>query len=375
MVKGRPGTLHPTFAALVALGLALLVLTVTPVNAQDADGDAPSPAPEFTPFDGNPVIQRSAGGGWGCEQGTIFAPKIVKHADRFYMFFSGSCQRSGKPAAIGFATSDDGLDWTLHADNPILEPDGEGYDAMCVSIGVPILDGEQWVMYYAGNSTPCAGPGQHIGRAVADDPAGPWVRDPQPLLSAGGPGDWDEGFIMPHAVIHTETGYVMYYSGGAEYLLPLPRLIGMATSPDGVTWTKVDDPATTEPPYAASDPILDVAPDGSQSLLSVWGLDVHLTDRGWEMIFSTTCPESTTPGCPTYIGYGMSDDGLHWRTFRSRDAAILTRQHVDQPWASYCVCQPTFVKAEDEYWLYFTGCTAEANDCEIGGARGTIGWE
>ncbi|RPJ19951.1 MAG: hypothetical protein EHM35_20120 [Planctomycetaceae bacterium] len=338
------------------------------------DGDDSAPQFRFSLAEANPVLSRGIGVDWGCEQGTIFAPRVLELNGRFYMFYSGSCNRSGKPAAIGFATSEDGLHWSRFDSNPILEPDGEGYDAMCVSLGVPMVEDNRWVMYYAGNSTPCAGPGQHIGRAVADDPAGPWVRDAQPLLNAGAPGEWDEGFIMPHAVIRTEAGYEMYYSGGSEYLLPLPRLIGMATSSDGITWAKYDDPATTEAPYEASDPILEISPDGAEESLSVWGLDVHYTDRGWEMIFSTVCPESTAPGCPLYIGYGVSDDGLHWRLFRSREMAILTRAQVNQPWASYCICQPTFVKQDEEYLLYFTGCTEAANDCQIGAARGTIVW-
>jgi hypothetical protein len=32
--------------------------------------------------------------------------------------------------------------------------------------------------------------------------------------------------------------------------------IGYATSTDGIMWTKYDNPATTNPPYAESDPVL-----------------------------------------------------------------------------------------------------------------------
>ena len=55
--------------------------------------------------------------------------------------------------------------------------------AMCISIGVPVVEGDRWFLYYAANSTPCAGPGQHIGRASAPSPVGPWERAADPLVS------------------------------------------------------------------------------------------------------------------------------------------------------------------------------------------------
>ncbi len=352
--------------------LAVLAVFSLLTEAQDAGS---SPIIEFTAYPQNPVFTRETDAEWGGECGTIFAPHVIRHNDLIYLFYSGSCQRSGKPAAVGFATSPDGINWTRYAQNPILEPDGEGYDAMCVSSGVPLVEDDQWVLYYAANSTPCSGPGQHIGRAVADDPAGPWERESTPVLEAGTTGDWDEGFIMPHAVIHTDAGYVMYFSAGQDYLVPLPRLIGMATSPDGIHWTKYDDPATTEAPYANSDPILELNPDGTEQAFAAWAVAVLYGENGWEMMFSDTCPDAVATGCPSFIGYATSEDGLHWRAYRTRESVVLTRQQVNQEWASYCVCHPTFIHSGAEYLLFFSGCTGEFNDCQIGLATGSITWQ
>ncbi len=353
--------------------LRLLIITTLCVSflmTSRAFAQDMPPIIDFTPSADNPVFTRGEGDSWGGECGTIFAPQVIEYGGTFYLFYSGSCARAGRPAAIGFATSPDGIHWESYEANPVLEPDGEGYDAMCASMGVPIVDDDQWIMYYAGNSTPCAGPGQHIGRAVADAPAGPWQREPAPVLNAGERGDWDEGFIMPHAIISTEQGYVMYYSGGSEFLLPLPRLIGLATSTDGITWTKYDDPATTDAPFAHSDPIVERLADGTSKPLSAWAVDVGRTEQGWEMFFADSCPNDAN--CPAFIGYATSEDGIHWNMLRALESAALTRQQVDQPWASYCICQPAFVKTDADYRLYFTGCTDELNDCQIGMALGTI---
>lgn len=361
----------PLRGGLLWFGLVIgLVSFVVPLAAQDTDSQ---PVLDFTLYDGNPVFNRNEGDCWGGEDGTIFAPQVIQDGETLVLFYTGSCERSGKPAGIGYATSTDGVHWEKYEQNPILAPDGSGYDAMCVSMGVPLRDGEQWVMYYAGNSTPCAGPGLHIGRATAANLNGPWERSADAVLEAGTAGEWDEGFVMPHAVIKTESGYVMYYSGGGEFLLPLPRLIGMATSPDGIHWTKYDDPTTTDAAYANSDPIFELQAGGTAGYFSAWAVDVEYTEQGWEMFYSTNCPDAVS-ACPTFIGYASSDDGLHWNAHRSRDMAVITQQQIHQDWASYCICQPSFVKNGSEYHLYFTGCTGEMNDCQIGMATGTILW-
>lgn len=66
-----------------------------------------------------------------------------------------------------------------------------------------------------------------------------------PVLEVGSAGEWDYSFVTPNCVFYTGNRYVMYYSGGGDILAPEPRMLGMATSPDGSNWTKYDDPSTT----------------------------------------------------------------------------------------------------------------------------------
>ncbi len=76
--------------------------------------------------------------------------------------------------------------------------------------------------------------------AVVDEV--PWapefVRDPaNPVLPAGAADSWDSiGTIVP-SVAATPEGYVMWYAGTAE----VDYILGVATSPDGVVWTKDSD--------------------------------------------------------------------------------------------------------------------------------------
>ena len=90
-------------------------------------------------------------------------------------------------------------------------------------------------------------------------------------MEVGAPSDWNDDFIVPYTVIKEENEYKMWYWAGRygwPYEVSLAQ-IGLATSTDGIEWTKYDDPATVNAPYAHSDPVL---PIGS-ALLNQW--DAH----------------------------------------------------------------------------------------------------
>lgn len=358
--------------ALIIMAVLLLTHLLTPSQTTLAQDTPPAPDFLFTPHAQNPVLDRGAAGAWDGDCGTIYAPQVVEQDGVYYLFYTGSCDRGGRPSAIGVARSDDGVTWTRSDQNPILTPDSTGHDAMCVSAGVPFVDGDTWTLYYAANSQPCAGPGRYIGRATAPTPDGPWQRDSSPVLEAGSEGAWDSGFIMPHTVLRTDDGYVLFYSAGEEFLVPLPRRIGMATSADGIHWTKFDDPTTTEAPYAESDPLLAVGADGALTPFEVWTFDVLHTEDGWEMFYSATCPRAADQTCPGFIAYAHSHDGIHWQTYAEPDQWLMTPLTIDQSWAEHCLCYPSALRHDDEYWLYFTGCADAMNDCKIGLATGTV---
>ncbi|UCH11387.1 MAG: T9SS type A sorting domain-containing protein, partial [Fidelibacterota bacterium] len=83
----------------------------------------------------------------------------------------------------------------------------------------------------------------------------------------------------------------------------LPRQTGLATSPDGIHWTKYDDPSTTTTLYVASDPVLkpsvgqwdgDIVMPGSVSLvgdtLHMWytGTRSDPATYGWRIGHATS---------------------------------------------------------------------------------------
>ena len=102
---------------------------------------------------------------------------------------------------------------------------------------------DAWTMHFWGTEAPDEDR-PHIWRATAGDPLGPWTVDPEPALSRGPIEAWDGRSVEFPSVVATEDGYLMVYDGSG-YRGPPAGSLGVATSNDGVSWTKVADPVMT----------------------------------------------------------------------------------------------------------------------------------
>lgn len=288
----------------IVLLIVLALMLSSTLLAQEGSRDI---TVDLTAYEGNPIIEVSSDDAW--DSGHIWNAAVVVHDDLFHMFYTG-----GRPGfsdgivSVGYATSADGMVWEKHEGNPVFEADGEGFDEEFVGEVVALVEDDTWVLYYFGKSIARTIHGS-IGRATATDPTGPWTTEENPVLEPGGQEEWDYPGVIPASVIVTDEGYVMYYIGG-EFGAETPG-IGMATSEDGIEWIKYDDPTTTDPPFAESDPVLQPGIEGWESKNTLWGAGVHQTADGWEMFFSEKCrAEGERNGYR--IGYATSDDGIHW---------------------------------------------------------------
>ncbi|MBA3872085.1 MAG: hypothetical protein H0X30_23310, partial [Anaerolineae bacterium] len=128
-----------------------------------------------------------------------------------------------------------------------------------------------------------------------------------------------------------------YYSGSAKSN-GIHTRIGMATSTDGITWTKYDDPATTDKLYAESDPILDTG----DPQIFVGQPMVQQTPEGWTMIYRVV----TSPG-KMYLGTTTSKDGVHW-TYEPKSIIWVPKNIPDSVGFWYTA----FVYHDDTDYLY-----------------------
>jgi predicted GH43/DUF377 family glycosyl hydrolase len=329
----------------------------TPTHLPNAIPTAELGASLFQFYEGNPVLQHSGDVKWDA----IFIDPggMVYHNGMFHMFFNGI---SGFPApvGVGYATSTDGYQWTRQGNEPVLRASQlKGSHLIGSNLFVTSAMVEQdgtWVLYYytlSGGSF--NGPGD-IGRATASSPTGPWMIDAEPVLSPGATGAWDEVQVSSPNVLKTETGYLMYYDGHGN---GTTSMIGMATSSDGFHWAKYNDPATTDPALAESDPVVTVSNAGWDST-RVIDPNVVQTSDGWLMIYLATTGSGKFSGTDFSFGAASSTDGIHWE--KSTQNPILSNKEHTQWSATYLA---TLLHVENTYFLYFDFVTPDTKGTNI----------
>lgn len=256
-------------------------------------------------------VFHGAAGDW---DGTYTDPgTVVYHDGQFHMFRNGF-QAWPAPVQIGYLTSPDGINWTEVSEDPIILATDWTFDVTAVlACSALVEDDGTWVVYFYTWPRANSDVTGSIVRATAADPLGPWTLDETPVLTVGSPGEWDSGMVTSASVVKTDEGYLMYYAGlSDDFDFSKPSYIGLATSEDGVTWTKQDNPETTAAPFAESDPIF--APTGD---LEAWdGLHVGqprvtVSPDGFVMLYRSQVSQDMG------FGIALSADGLNWERLQA----------------------------------------------------------
>lgn len=251
---------------------------------------------------GSPILPPAEGA-----RNTIYTDPgaVVYHDGLFHMFYNSF---NGWPARvmIAYATSPDGITWTRASEEGVFSAEQTDFNVFTLLASSALVEADgTWVLYFYTWDQQTNNARGSIGRATAPAPTGPWTADPDYLLTADS-GRWDSLAVRSPHVIRTDGGYFMYYTGAGPAVTELS--IGLATSEDGLSWSKYDDPGTTASPYDKSDPILTPGESGSWDSRRVEHARVHQTPTGWVMFYRAT---STGPGV-SGVGYATSEDGIHW---------------------------------------------------------------
>jgi hypothetical protein len=199
----------------------------------------------------NPVLSGTPGD-WD-EFAAERAPWIIKEGGVFKMWYE-----SGEPRQLGYATSPNGVTWAKHQANPVLRPGPDGFDSIFVGHGAVLHEGIYKLWYHAqGNE------GAIIAYATSPDGVD-WTKQGVVLRSESG--NWDEGAVWGPSVLRYNGLYWMWYAGAGPNALPA---IGLATSFDGLAWTRVG----TAPVISEDNPIGDPHVLLHGSILKMWYQD------------------------------------------------------------------------------------------------------
>ena len=197
---------------------------------------------------------------------SVGSPDVHFDGRLYRMWYCGSavaCYYQGGVSAIGLATSADGIHWQ-RANNgkPVLEPGEPGaFDELRVEGGCALYDEETgiWRMWYTGLRKPGTEPRAsnwegvipagwecrlRIGLATSKDGIH-WQRENggTPVIDLGPIGSTGDLQIMYPTVLKEKNGYRMWYASNS---ITMPHSVSMATSPDGINWTKHRDGAPVE---------------------------------------------------------------------------------------------------------------------------------
>lgn len=176
----------------------------------------------------NPVLADGVSGEWDAD-GAGYA-SVLRIDGTYHLWYAG--RDAAGMQRIGYATSPDGVQWTKHAANPVLEPGLEGaWDARGVRPGTVLWIDGIYHMWYTGVGPDGAA---QIGYAISPDGVN-WARYAgNPVLRAEGAG-WDALGVYRPAVLYAGTTYRMWYTGVGSAGVPH---IGAAASTDRIHWTR-----------------------------------------------------------------------------------------------------------------------------------------
>ena len=153
------------------------------------------------------------------------------------------------------------------------------------------------------------------------------------VLDIGAKGSWDSRWTNDPNVLKIGDLYHLWYSGfDGKHLR-----IGLATSTDGINWTKYAD-----------NPVLDLGVPVSWDDYQVYNPCVlKVSDRYYMWYAGATAEDKKWH---VKIGLATSEDGKNW--IKHADNPVLS---YDEPWEIHSVFGPSLMYKEKKFYMWYAG--------------------
>jgi hypothetical protein len=303
----------------------------------------------------------SGGGDLGTDYdaGGIERPMVIIDGTNSYkMYYTGKGAVGGSPETrVLYASSSDGINWTPNHTAPVIPVGGSGaFDQYHTGFCWVIKDGSTYKMWYSGNNAVDPdGPGWQIGYATSSDGT-TWVKyGSTPVVPKGAVStDWDYEGVGAPTLIKDGSIYKMWYVGFNETQGTFG--IGYAESPDGISWTKYNNPSNNgNPNFANSDPVLTPGNPGSWDNYEAQMPSVIKDGAVYRMWYYGI----QSDGMPDRIGYAYSLNGISWTKYAGNPVMM------NGPASSYDeqgAWDPAVVRDGNTYKMWYVGssnCTQD----------------
>ncbi len=215
--------------------------------------------------------------------------------------------------------------WTRYRGNPVVDVSLSGnWDRAGVDAPTVLAEAGGYRMWYASR-----GQRPEVGLAYSADGVFWYAQGDQPVLRPGPDGAWDAAGVADPAVIHDASSYKLYYSGydGQAWR------IGLATSLDGVIWTKAGEPVLALGQADAFD-------SEGQSEPAV-----QYDGQRYRMWYSGS------DGQHVRIGIAFSADGVHWFSLRT---PVLDDAADTSEWDGGDVRGPSVLRRDGRWEMWYS---------------------
>ena len=297
---------------------------------------------------GGAAIDPGAPGAW--YDGYLSGSTVCYDGKLYRMWFVGATKTNdssvpyGYIERLGLATSVDGLAWTIANDGkPVFDLGPAGsFDAKGIAHPYVLRVGDKYMMWYGGVSGQAAqdiglGPAhvriERVGLATSTDGIH-WQRENggKPVMDIGPKGSIDSIQATGMQVLRIDDKFVMWYGayGGSHTL-------GIATSPDGIHWTKGNGGNSL------------TGLKGQQQL----GPSVYFDGRKYLMLYQTI------DGGGWNCFAAVSDNGVDWKPAWDNKPLLgpAPKGNFDTAGEgrNYCVHPTKFVVAGDKVRVWYGG--------------------
>lgn len=341
--EGDWGKMKRVFSVVM---VGLLCLSMFSIFAPKAKTDSAYRAPAWEKYPGNPVLDTAPSGSW--DDLSVWAPAVVWKDNLYRMWYCGG--RNDQYIRIGLATSSDGVSWARYGTSPVLDVGPSGWDSFQVNSPSVVFDGSKYCMWYSGNNgyglglatssdgvswtkysgNPVFSGGRYVSvifdgsiykmwyegydytiRYATSSDGISWTEySGNPVLTPGPSGSWDGMYVSAPSVVFDGSQYIMSYTGYHDSIFS--RKIGLAYSPDGITWSK--DP---------NNPVIDVGTTGAwdstfvdHSSMLLVGSSLKMWYSGFDGTNSVSSPTyyhriglASATGTHGPVGYWKFDEG------------------------------------------------------------------